>query len=48
MGWPIVGDALYGHADGTPAPRLLLHASQLALTHPLSGLPLDWTSPVPF
>ncbi len=36
LGHPIVGDALYGPA--TPAAcRLLLHASQLELTHPQSG-----------
>lgn len=33
-GAPIAGDALYG---GAPAPRLLLHASALALAHPVKG-----------
>jgi tRNA pseudouridine32 synthase / 23S rRNA pseudouridine746 synthase len=48
MGHPILGDALYG---GTPtlelqtpptSTRLLLHAQQLALTHPASALPMVW------
>lgn len=49
MGWPIVGDALYGDSARTdPEPRLLLHASELALPHPLDGRALGWTSPAPF
>lgn len=32
---PILGDCLYG--DGTPAPRLCLHAAFLSFTHPLTG-----------
>lgn len=40
LGHPIVGDNLYGpEADADPA-RLLLHASQLGLFHPFSGV---WT-----
>ncbi|MFO1329308.1 MAG: RluA family pseudouridine synthase [Rubrivivax sp.] len=46
MGWPIAGDALYGNAASSP--RLLLHASELALTHPRSGLPHTWRSAAPF
>ena len=34
VGWSIVGDDIYG---GQPAPRLLLHASQLKLRQPTSG-----------
>lgn len=49
MGWPIVGDALYGDpSGGSGEPRLLLHASELALSHPLDGRPVAWTSPAPF
>lgn len=51
MGWPIEGDPLYGPAEptepGGPA-RLLLHASELALSHPLTGQPVHWHSPPPF
>lgn len=46
MGWPIAGDELYGRADS--APRLLLHASELALEHPLDHAPRHWRSPAPF
>lgn len=46
MGWPIAGDELYG--DVGAAPRLLLHASELALAHPLDSRPLAWTSRPPF
>ena len=45
-GHAICGDALYApppHAD-----RLLLHATQLAFEHPLSGRPLSFDSPAPF
>ena len=46
IGHPIVGDALYGVADG--ATRLHLHATALALCHPFDGTPLAWQSPAPF
>lgn len=47
LGHPIVGDALYAPTHPT-APRLLLHAKQLALQHPLTGQAMQWDSPVPF
>ncbi len=34
-GFPILGDTLYG---GTPAARVFLHAQELTLTHPASGV----------
>jgi 23S rRNA (cytosine1962-C5)-methyltransferase len=34
QGFPILGDTLYG---GAPAPRLCLHATELALEHPATG-----------
>ena len=44
---PIIGDARYGKGrhsryfrDHLDAPRLLLHASELTMQHPLSGQPL--------
>ncbi len=46
LGHPILGDALYG--DAASSPRLLLHASELALAHPVSGAPLHWRSTPPF
>lgn len=45
IGHAIVGDALYG---GRPATRLMLHARQLGLNHPVSGEPLDFTVAAPF
>ncbi|MBB5349112.1 RluA family pseudouridine synthase [Desulfoprunum benzoelyticum] len=46
LGIPIVGDRLYGRGDGEE--RMLLHASFLALSHPVSGTPLAFASPAPF
>lgn len=49
LGHPILGDALYADAPThARSPRLLLHASSLALAHPVSGEPLDLHSPAPF
>ena len=49
MGWPIVGDRLYADpARAAAEPRLLLHASELALVHPLDGRRLSWTAAPPF
>src|SRR5258705_4305691 len=41
---PIAGDALYG---GPPAPRLMLHAAELSLTHPTTRHRLLVRSPPP-
>lgn len=49
IGHPILGDDLYGDAASrTAAPRLLLHATRLALPHPLSGAQLKLESPPDF
>lgn len=49
IGHPILGDALYASPEQqAQAPRLLLHADTLALTHPVSGERLQWHSPAPF
>jgi RluA family pseudouridine synthase len=45
-GMPVLGDPLYGGA-GERAPRLMLHARRLALTHPLTREPLVIESPLP-
>jgi RluA family pseudouridine synthase len=45
-GMAILGDPVYGDA-GTRAPRLMLHARRLALSHPLTGQPLAIESPLP-
>jgi 23S rRNA pseudouridine1911/1915/1917 synthase len=48
LGWPILGDALYGipAPPGLP-PRLYLHAARLEMAHPRSGAPLVVRSPLP-
>lgn len=43
-GFPVAGDPLYG---GPPAPRLLLHASRLALAHPGGKGRIDISSTPP-
>lgn len=48
MGWPIVGDTLYGGPAAAAEPRLLLHACELRLVHPADGRLLHWVSPAPF
>lgn len=44
FGVPIAGDELYGMGGG----RLLLHASRLEFTHPVSGSRMEFFSPAPF
>ena len=44
IGFPIVGDPIYG----TPGPRLMLHAEELAFPHPLTGAPVRLESTAPF
>lgn len=41
IGHPIVGDDFYGAAA---APRVMLHAAELRLQHPVTGLDLAWHS----
>jgi len=49
LGHPILGDALYAPTDvQNQATRLLLHASNLCLRHPVSGKPIRWRSEPPF
>ena len=49
IGHPILGDELYAdEATCKAAPRLLLHATELTLPHPLTGQPLRLLSPPPF
>ena len=48
LGHPVVGDRDYGGArDGLEAPRMVLHAGHLALSHPVTAEPLAFTSPLP-
>jgi len=49
LGHAIVGDALYASAEvQARSVRLLLHASEIALQHPLTGQTLSFDSPPPF
>lgn len=49
IGHPILGDELYGDLGSrNAASRLLLHASELALPHPLTGATLRLGSEAPF
>ena len=49
IGHPILGDALYATPEGAAAaPRLLLHATQLAFAHPADGRTVSFASPAPF
>lgn len=49
IGHPILGDALYAdHISASQAPRLLLHAQQLQLAHPITGQIMQFDSPAPF
>lgn len=44
VGFPILGDALYAPPDvAARTPRLMLHACELGLDHPLTGQPLCWS-----
>ncbi len=44
-GFPILGDTLYG---GTASPRVYLHAGEISFTHPATGKPVKFSSPVDF
>ena len=45
LGYPIVGDVLYG--AGNPGDRLCLHASKIEFLHPKSGKLMKFQSPIP-
>lgn len=47
LGHPLVGDELYGGLLEGDAPRQLLHAWRLELTHPMTGERLRLSAPVP-
>jgi tRNA pseudouridine32 synthase/23S rRNA pseudouridine746 synthase len=48
VGHPIVGDSLYGPASDSASNRLLLHATELRLFHPVSQAELVFGSLAPF
>ena len=46
MGHPVCGDVKYGNGDD-PLHRLCLHAWLLCFTHPVTGQPLEFETPIP-
>jgi tRNA pseudouridine32 synthase/23S rRNA pseudouridine746 synthase len=47
MGWPVVGDAIYGHAPRAGAPMLHLHAREIEVPLYKNREPIRVTAPVP-
>ena len=47
LGWPIVGDGLYGRENLPSQKRLFLHAQKIVLPHPISRQRLEFKSPCP-
>jgi tRNA pseudouridine32 synthase/23S rRNA pseudouridine746 synthase len=49
IGHPILGDTLYAPPEiAAASPRLLLHATELALKHPVTGHLMHWDCPPDF
>lgn len=46
-GFPILGDTLYGHADGDGLAHQLLHAYRIELIHPITREPVRFTADPP-
>ena len=44
---PVAGDPTYGVARDLGLERQFLHAARLAFAHPVSGEPMDVSSPLP-
>lgn len=47
MGWPLLGDWLYGTEERALIPRPALHSHRLTLTHPVTRRSLRLTAPLP-
>jgi 23S rRNA pseudouridine1911/1915/1917 synthase len=47
LGHPVLGDRKYGQVTAYDPPRMALHATRLALPHPVTGAALDFESPWP-
>ena len=53
IGHPLLGDPTYGGRkvkalEDIEIPRVMLHAKTLGFRHPVTGKPMEWTSPLPF
>ena len=46
MRHPVCGDVKYGNGDD-PLHRLCLHAYMLCFTHPVTGEPMEFSTPIP-
>lgn len=46
MGHPVCGDVKYGNGED-PLHRLCLHAYMLCFTHPVTGEPMEFSTPIP-
>jgi 23S rRNA pseudouridine1911/1915/1917 synthase len=47
IGHPVCGDREYGRKDAYGLKRQFLHAARLAFAHPVTGAPVDVSSPLP-
>ena len=47
MGWPILGDAIYGNAPRTGGPMLHLHAREIVVPLYKNRAPISVSAPVP-
>ena len=49
LGFPILGDPIYGHPSRqkVPTPRLMLHAWKLAFQHPIHDQPMSFEAAIP-
>lgn len=48
LGHPILGDPLYATGVAADAPRMMLHAAELRVSHPESGVGMAFKAPVRF
>jgi tRNA pseudouridine32 synthase/23S rRNA pseudouridine746 synthase len=48
LGHPILGDDLYAGEAANRAGRLLLHAAEIAFTHPATSVMMNFQSRAPF
>lgn len=47
IGFPLVGDPVYGRKTGPEFQRQALHARRLSFTHPVTGKQLRFQQPLP-
>ncbi len=47
IGHPVLGDPVYGRRDPVEVERIWLHAASLSFTHPVTGVTVAVSSPIP-